>query len=168
ELVLAGDGEMHPDIEAAIARHGLGDRVRITGWIGSDAVRREILAARALVLPSFAEGLPMVLMEALALRRPVITTAIAGIPELVRPGENGWLVPAGSVDALAETMADCLARTTEDLLTMGTAGHARVLADHSVDREAAKLAELFRRTGLAGEGAIPIPAARISPAEGQS
>jgi glycosyltransferase involved in cell wall biosynthesis len=168
QLVLAGDGEMRPEIEAAIARHGLRDQVRITGWIGSDAVRREILAARALVLPSFAEGLPMVLMEALALRRPVITTAIAGIPELVRPGENGWLIPAGSVDDLAQAMADCLARTPDELLALGTAGHARVLADHSVDREAAKLAELFRRTGQAGEGAVPIPASLAQPAEGQS
>ena len=58
--------------------------------------------ARALVLPSFAEGLPVVIMEAMALRRPVISTYVAGIPELVRPGENGWLVPAGDVEALAE------------------------------------------------------------------
>ena len=64
-------------------------------------MRDEILAARALVLPSFAEGLPVVIMEAMALRRPVITTYVAGIPELVRDGENGWLVPAGDVEALA-------------------------------------------------------------------
>ena len=71
-------------------------------------MRSEILAARALVLPSFAEGLPVVLMEAMALRRPVLTTYVAGIPELVRPGEHGWLVPAGDVEALADAMAACL------------------------------------------------------------
>ena len=74
ELVLAGDGEMRAEIEALIARHGLKTEVRITGWISSSQVRDEILAARALVLPSFAEGLPVVLMEAMALRRPVIST----------------------------------------------------------------------------------------------
>lgn len=113
ELVLAGDGEMREQIEALIARHGLQQHVRITGWISSAQVRDEILAARALVLPSFAEGLPVVIMEAMALRRPVLTTFVAGIPELVRPGENGWLFPAGAVDELAAAMAECLAQPAE-------------------------------------------------------
>ncbi|MBS1190934.1 MAG: putative glycosyl transferase, group 1 family protein [Rhodocyclaceae bacterium] len=163
DLILAGDGEMRPEIEAAIARLGLESRVRITGWITGAEVRREILAARALVLPSFAEGLPVVLMEALALGRPVLTTWIAGIPELVVPGENGWLFPSGSVDDLAAAMADCLALPMETLMRMGEAGQARVLRQHCVDREAARLAELFGRRGEAGEAA---PAARpASPAE---
>lgn len=119
ELVLAGDGEMREQIEALIARHGLQQQVRITGWISSAQVREEILAARALVLPSFAEGLPVVIMEAMALRRPVLTTYVAGIPELVRPGENGWLFPAGAVDELATAMADCLAQPAEVLQRMG-------------------------------------------------
>ena len=59
-------------------------------------------------LPSFAEGLPVVLMEAMALRRPVISTYIAGIPELVIPGEHGWLVPAGDVEALTKARRTCL------------------------------------------------------------
>ena len=145
ELVLAGDGEMRGEIEAAIRRQGLGEQVRITGWLGSEAVRQEILAARALVLPSFAEGLPVVLMEALALCRPVLTTAVAGIPELVRPGENGWLFPAGSLEDLEEALADCLRTPPEVLMGMGKAGQARVLAWHSADTEAARLAELFSR-----------------------
>ena len=101
ELVLAGDGEMRGEIEALIAKYRLTDTVRITGWISSDEVRAEILAARALVLPSFAEGLPVVIMEAMALRRPVITTFVAGIPELIQHGEHGWLVPAGDLESLA-------------------------------------------------------------------
>ena len=88
-LVLAGDGEMRPIIEERILRLRLQDRVRITGWISSAQVREELLGARALVLPSFQEGLPVVIMEAMALRRPVISTYIAGIPELVVPGETG-------------------------------------------------------------------------------
>ena len=99
-LVLAGDGELRDDIEALVVEHRLEERVRITGWIDGEQVRDEILAARALVLPSFAEGLPVVIMEAMALRRPVISTFVAGIPELVAPGEHGWLVPAGDVEAL--------------------------------------------------------------------
>ncbi|BBH45962.1 glycosyltransferase [Pseudomonas sp. KU43P] len=144
ELVLAGDGEMREQIETLIDRHGLQGQVRITGWISSAQVRDEILAARALVLPSFAEGLPVVIMEAMALRRPVLTTYVAGIPELVRPGENGWLFPAGAVDELAEAMADCLAQPVEVLQRMGEAARQRVLERHDIDTEAAKLAHHFK------------------------
>ncbi|MNV74129.1 putative teichuronic acid biosynthesis glycosyltransferase TuaC [compost metagenome] len=127
-----------------IARHGLQQQVRITGWISSAQVREEILAARALVLPSFAEGLPVVIMEAMALRRPVLTTYVAGIPELVRPGENGWLFPAGAVDELAAAMADCLAQPVEVLQHMGEAARQRVLQRHDIDTEAARLASYFK------------------------
>lgn len=144
ELVLAGDGEMRAEIETLIARHGLQRQVRITGWISSGQVREELLAARALVLPSFAEGLPVVIMEAMALRRPVLTTYVAGIPELVRPGENGWLFPAGAVQELAAAMADCLGQPDEVLQRMGDAAHQRVLERHDIDTEAAKLASYFR------------------------
>jgi glycosyltransferase involved in cell wall biosynthesis len=143
ELVLAGDGEMRPEIEAAIASNGIGDRVRITGWISSAQVRDELLAARALVLPSFAEGLPVVIMEAMALGRPVISTYIAGIPELVRAGQEGWLIPAGDVVALADAMRECLTLDPEPLLALGRAAHARVLARHQVDTEAARLKQHF-------------------------
>lgn len=145
ELVIAGDGELRPAVERRIDELGLRARVRITGWISSGEVRRELLAARALVLPSFAEGLPVVIMEAMALRRPVISTYIAGIPELVSPGEAGWLVPAGDTSALEQAIMDCMGASTIDLERMGDAARCRVLARHDVDVEAGKLAALFRR-----------------------
>jgi colanic acid/amylovoran biosynthesis glycosyltransferase len=145
ELVLAGDGDMRPELERLIAQHGLQNEVRITGWIDSDQVRAEILAARALVLSSFAEGLPVVIMEAMALRRPVIGTFVAGIPELVVPGEHGWLVPAGDTAALAAAMQACLNVDADAIARMGGAAQARVLERHDADREAAKLADLFRQ-----------------------
>src|SRR5207302_273472 len=128
ELVLAGDGPMRPQVEAAVKEYELGDRVRITGWLSNDAVRAEIAAARALVLPSFAEGLPVVLMEALALGRPVVTTYVAGIPELVSPGVNGWLVPAGSVAGLADALRQLLETPPAELTRMGATGAQRVAA----------------------------------------
>jgi len=145
ELVLAGDGEMRGELETLIDRYGLDEQVRITGWISSDQVRDEILAARALVLPSFAEGLPVVIMEAMALRRPVISTFVAGIPELVVPGEHGWLVPAGNVEALVAGMQACLDASPDAIARMGEAARARVLERHDADREAGKLAALFER-----------------------
>jgi len=144
DLVLAGDGPMREEIEKRVREFGLQDRVHITGWISGDRVREEILAARAMVLPSFAEGLPVVIMEAFALRRPVITTYIAGIPELVKAGENGWLIPAGSICALTAAMEDCLSRSTHDIQRMGDAGRLIVIERHSIDIEAGKLANHIR------------------------
>jgi len=143
ELVLIGDGPLRGQLEKLIGQYGLSKQVRITGWVSSTEVRAEILAARALVLPSFAEGLPVVIMEAMALRRPVLTTYIAGIPELVRPGENGWLFPAGSLDDLTNALEACLTASIEDLQKFGDAGYSRAIARHSIDIEASKLAELF-------------------------
>jgi colanic acid/amylovoran biosynthesis glycosyltransferase len=147
ELVLAGDGEMREILESLIRERGLKDSVRITGWISSEQVREEILNSRALVLPSFAEGLPVVLMESLALRRPVLTTYIAGIPELVVNEESGWLFPAGSVVALADAMKQCLNTPVEKLIRMGDTGYQRVVQRHDIDTEARKLAELFEEEG---------------------
>ena len=144
ELVLVGDGEMRPEIEKLIERLGLGERVRITGWATSDKVRNEILASRAMVLPSFAEGLPVVIMEALALGRPVISTFIAGIPELVEPDVCGWLVPAGSADALVPAMREALEAPVQRLQEMGRRGRERVIESHNARTEAARLAEMFR------------------------
>lgn len=146
ELVLAGDGEMRAAVEEMIKQYGLAERVRITGWISSKQVREEILSARGLVLPSFAEGLPVVIMEAMALRRPVLSSCITGIPELVRPGETGWLFSAGSVDELAAAIEDFLIQPDDVLHKMGDAAYVRVLERHSIDTESAKLAKLFHES----------------------
>lgn len=144
ELVLAGDGDMRPELESQILQHELQHNVRITGWISSAQVREELLAARALVLPSFSEGLPVVIMEAMALRRPILTTYVAGIPELVRPGVDGWLFPAGDVNGLVKVLEEFLATPADTLEKMGESARLRVLERHSVDTEAKKLAQLFR------------------------
>ena len=97
-----------------------------------------------MVLPSFAEGLPVVIMEAMALRRPVLSTYVAGIPELVQPGRTGWLVPAGDVLLLADAMAAVLDASESELAAMGSAGYVEVMRSHFVDDQAQKLSELFR------------------------
>lgn len=142
-LVLAGDGEMRIPVENLIEECGLKDHISITGWIDGDQVRDELLSARALVLPSFAEGLPVVIMEAMALRRPVLSTFVGGIPELVRTGETGWLFPAGDVVELAKVLEACLTASPEQLQMMGEAGYKRVLLRHEVDTEVAKLGRLL-------------------------
>lgn len=143
KLLLVGDGELRSDIESLIAHLGLEDWVEITGWASSSQVRQYIQSALCMVLPSFAEGLPVVIMEALALGRPVISTYIAGIPELVKPGVCGWLIPSGSVEALRDAMREALHLPVADLEQMGKAGRARVLERHDIKLESGKLVALL-------------------------
>lgn len=143
KLVFVGDGELRNAIESAIERWNLQERIEITGWASNAEVRHHLLASRALVLPSFAEGLPVGIMEALALHRPVISTYVAGIPELVENQICGWLVPAGSVEALAETLKVALQTSSEELVQMGRIGASRVAQRHNSALEAGKLAVLF-------------------------
>ena len=150
ELVIVGDGPLRPELEAMVARSGHAESIRLVGTLDNEAVRREMLASRAVVLASFAEGLPVVLMEALALGRPVITTYVAGIPELVVDGESGWLIPAGSVDALAEAMRRALQEDPSRLDAMGTVGAGRARERHDAATEGARLADLFARYHVAG------------------
>jgi glycosyltransferase involved in cell wall biosynthesis len=143
EIVLAGDGPMRPRVEAAIRQFGLEGQISITGWVSGERVKAEILAARALVLPSFSENMPVVIMEAMALGRPVISTYIAGIPELVVHGQTGWLVPSSDEAALAEAMREALTASVGQLAAMGAAGRARIVENHDVLKEAKKLKSLF-------------------------
>jgi len=145
ELILVGDGPMRAEIEDLISKYQLVEQIKITGWASEAQVKQYILESRCLVLPSFAEGLPVVLMEALALRRPVISTYIAGIPELVKPDYSGFLVPAGDSVALAEAIQKVLTLPLEELTEMGQRGYLDVLREHNITTEAKKLVELFSK-----------------------
>ena len=147
ELVIVGDGPMRSEIERLIGELDLNSRVRIAGFMSDDGVLRELLSARALVMPSFAEGLPVVFFEAMALGRPVISTFIAGHSELIEPRVNGWLVPAGAVEPLVAAMAEVLVADTAQLEVMGRAGAARVADYHDIETEVRKLAALFASSG---------------------
>lgn len=142
-LVLAGDGELRGVVERRIAELRLGHCVIVTGWIDGDEVCRYISAARAVVVPSFAEGLPVVIMEAFALGRPVVATYVGGVPELVHPGDSGWLVPAGNVVALADALEEVMAASVDELGAMGANGLRRVTEQHYTPTEVARLEKLF-------------------------
>jgi glycosyltransferase involved in cell wall biosynthesis len=147
-LTIVGDGEMRDWLEADIARRSLGATIALVGIRTAAEIRDHLERCRAFVLPSFAEGLPVVIMEALALQRPVISTAIAGIPELVDDG-CGWLIPAGSEEALADAMRAALHASPEELSAKGAVGRERVQRMHDVDKNAALLLER-----LAGPGQL--------------
>jgi glycosyltransferase involved in cell wall biosynthesis len=143
-IVFAGDGDLRGEIEDEIRASGLGDMITITGWIDGEEVRRQLFAARAIVVPSFLEGLPVVIMEAMAASRPVLTTWVAGIPELVRQGQEGILFPPGSVDAIVNALRECLDLPEDRLLAMGQSGRRRVMERHSARVGAERMGRIFR------------------------
>lgn len=144
DLSLVGDGPLRSSLEELARDLNIEQHVHFLGWKSGDEVRAAILAARALVLPSFVEGLPVVVMEAFALHRPVIATWVGGVPELVLPSQNGWLVPAGSVDDLAEACRAALDATTDELAELGKHGAERVATQHDAQSESKRLAQLFQ------------------------
>ena len=138
KVVLIGDGESRADIERAIASHGVGANIELRGWVRNHEVHEVLRNSRALVLPSLAEGLPVVIMEAFALGRPVISTHIDGIPELL-DASCGWIVPASSVEELTAALREALLATPKELARKGAEGRVRVAAGFDVDAEARKL-----------------------------
>jgi colanic acid/amylovoran biosynthesis glycosyltransferase len=144
ELILVGDGEHREAIERLIVEHNLVGKVKVTGWASANRVKEEILSARALILPSFAEGLPVVLMEAMILGKPVLSTYIAGIPELVIHGKTGWLFPAGSKDDMLFAIRSCLDTPKEVLKEMAGFARARALERHNQEEQAEKLSDLLK------------------------
>ena len=144
-VLMVGDGETRADIERRIAELRLERQVTLLGWRSNAEVRDLMASARALLAPSFAEGLPIVIMEGLALERPVITTFIAGIPELV-DRECGWIIPAGSVEAIAQAMTEAIEAPAAALRDKGRTGRLRVMAQHDLWKNARMLQDLFART----------------------
>ena len=151
KVVIIGDGPMRSRIEEATRALGVANRIWLAGWRSAETVREAIAESRALILPSFSEGLPVVLMEAFALGRPVIATTIAGIPELVEPEVSGWLVPPGSSIALAKAIRAALTAEPARLHSMGRAGRERVAEWHDPQRELQRLRALI-------EDGVPPPA----------
>jgi glycosyltransferase involved in cell wall biosynthesis len=145
-FVLIGDGPTRQLLERSIADYGVESMIELRGWQSGSAVRQALHEARALLLPTFAEGLPVVIMESLALGRPVISTYIAGIPELLDSG-CGWIVPSGSELHLREAIRDCLLASPAQLAALRAEGRKRIEAQHDVRRNAGRLRELFLQVG---------------------
>lgn len=141
---LIGDGESRAQLELEIKKHDVSDMVVLHGWKANAEVKEILVKSRALLLPSFAEGLPVVIMESLALGRPVISTYIAGIPELV-DDRCGWMIPAGSIDAIVSAIRDAMNTPSQKLTEMGKEGRSRVEAGHNLESIAPILFNQFFR-----------------------
>ena len=145
-LTVVGDGPDRLALEAQARDFGLQDAVDFPGYLPQEKVAELLDAVDMLVLPSFAEGVPVVLMEAMASRLPVIASRVAGVPELVEDGVSGFLVPPGDLDTLTDRLLTLFADPGL-CARMGEAGRAKVEAEFDVEREAAWLQDL-----LCGQG----------------
>jgi colanic acid/amylovoran biosynthesis glycosyltransferase len=146
---IVGDGPLREVLLQRIAAHGLAGRVELLGPRTGDEVRELLHEADAFVAPSIPsdgrmEGIPVVLMEAMSSRLPVVASRMTGIPELVRDGENGFLVEPGDAAALAEAL-ETLAADPELRERFGRAGRQRVLAEFDLDTQAAALTREFEK-----------------------
>jgi glycosyltransferase involved in cell wall biosynthesis len=143
-VALVGDGPSRDELQQRLRDGGAADRLELLGWGDGDRVCRELHRARALVLPSRGEGLPVVLMEAMALFRPAVATDVGAVAELVHDGETGWLVAPGDPAALADAMRAAVTAAPAELSRRGERGRQLVERLHDSRREAARLLELFK------------------------
>lgn len=141
-LVIVGDGPIRHDLEQKIAQLGVSDTVSMPGSVGQDELPSYFAAADVFCMASFAEGIPVVLMEAMATGLPVVATWIAGIPELVEDGSTGLLVPPGRADLLAAALVS-LSEDPELRSRLGIAGRAKIEQDFDAQRCGAEVAALL-------------------------
>jgi glycosyltransferase involved in cell wall biosynthesis len=147
-LTLVGEGPEKAALEALAASLDIARIVRFTGPLEHEEVIREYREARAFVLPSFWEGIPVVLMEAMAVGVPVVATNITGIPELVTSGENGFLVPTADSDAIARALLS-LYEDAELAGLFALRGREKVEREFSIGARAEQLDVLFNETSRA-------------------
>lgn len=140
---LLGNGPLEAEVRARIQALGLEGTVLARGWQPTDAVLATIDASSALLVPSHAEGIPVVIMEAFARGRPVISTSVAGVPELVSHGENGLLVPPADPAAFAAAVGEFAGLGASRWATMGSRGREDVRRLHDVERSVDRLERLF-------------------------
>ncbi len=143
EVAIAGEGPMRDELARQIRDLGLSDRVRLLGL--RDDMPDLYRASDALVLSSAWEGMPNVVLEAMACQRPVVATAVGAVSELVTDGESGFVVPPGDHTALADAMERMMALPDETRLAFGEAGYDRVRSEFSLERVIDKWEELFNR-----------------------
>jgi glycosyltransferase involved in cell wall biosynthesis len=132
-----------PEIDAAVRRGRLGERIRFHGARPHDEIPRWLQAADVFLLPSFREGLPISLLEAMACETAVIATSVGGIPEIVRSGENGRLVPPGDADALASALRELLLDASLRV-RLGRAAR-RTAEENSVESRARAVRAIYER-----------------------
>lgn len=154
-LAVGGDGDLAA-VRAAAVQAGVEGRVELLGWLGAEQKAEQLAAAAVFVLPSYDEGLPMAMLEAMAAQKAVVVTPVGGIPETVDDDVNGLLVAPGDPAALAAALARLL-REPETAARLAAAARATIAARYSTAVVLERLSAIY--AGLGVDEAAPAPAA---------
>jgi len=145
---VCGDGPFKGILQELADKLGLSSRVIFTGF-RADALSL-LQAANIFVLPSLSEGMPLSVLEAMALGKPVIATRVGGIPEVIEQGKTGWLVPPGNAGALAATLQRAV-RSSPDYLLMARRARGTILRRFSIDETVISWRRLYEGLPIVGE-----------------
>jgi glycosyltransferase involved in cell wall biosynthesis len=151
KLVYGGTGSALQEVRDLTAELELGSRVQFTGWLEAERKRAAFAGATIFVLPSYVEGMPMALLEAMSCGLPTIATAVGGVPEIITHEANGLLIPPGDTAALAAAIARLMS-DPQLRQRLGDAARATVAERFSLDTAVRRLLEFYRRFGIQPRG----------------
>lgn len=152
ELLCGGDGELE-QVAARAKELGIGDNVKILGWVKGEEKQRLLDEAAVYVLPSYIEGMPMGVLEAMAAGVPVITTTVGGIPDAINPGVDGILIEPGDVNALSNAITSLL-ENADMRVNIGTAGRQKIVESFSAEKVVPQLEAIYRDLGAVPLGDV--------------
>lgn len=161
-LEMVGSGPMEKTLRERATTLGIADRVAFPGPISQEDMPAAYERSDVLVVSSFMEGVPVVLMEAMAKELFVVSTAVGGVPELIEPGVNGLVVPPANATAMSDAL-ETLARGRVTLSPLRKAAREKILREFSTEQNGREMAELFRSY----LGAVPRGTARGGNAEAE-
>lgn len=166
QLVFAGTGAAMEEIRQLAAQPRFGGRIACTGWVEVKAKRAELARATIFVLPSYVEGMPMALLEAMSWGLPVIATGVGGVPEMITHEVNGLLIEPGDIAGLAAAI-DRLMSDAGLRARLGNAARETIAKRFSLNTAFERLLEIYRRFGIQPRGTYPRQAVRLHAATGE-
>lgn len=140
ELAIAGDGDV-PELKDYLEANELNDFIDYKGWVSGNDKDELIQQSDVFILPSYFEGLPMSILESMAFGKPIIATNVGGIPSVVKPGENGWLINPKDLDGLEAAFLDI--KKTPEILDRFGKGSLRIVQDFSPEKVNDQLCEMY-------------------------
>lgn len=143
KLVMAGDGETER-VKKAFSDRGLTADVLFPGWVRGEEKERLLRESGIFFFPSYHEGMPMAVLEAMAYGMGIVTTSVGGIPQLIQDGENGYLTEPGDVEAMSEAL-ESLLKDKAHPTVLGRAAREKAEAEYGLERHLEKLGNIYEK-----------------------
>lgn len=140
-VLIGGDGQLKDAIEASLQETGVANHVDLPGWISHDDLPKYLNQLRLLVLPSYTEGLPNIMLEAMACGTPVLATPVGAIPDVIRDGETGFIMEDNSPECIARNVLRAL--NHPDLKGVAERGRRFVEGEFTFEKEVERWRQIF-------------------------